>query len=261
MHEYDTAFKVLPGQVDLAMREIAGTTIERWLNVELPAVQNTRVDLLGETPDNALVHIELQSTNDPAMQVRMIEYGLRVFRLFRRFPEQILLYVGDAPMSMERQLSFPTLSYTYQLVDIRDLGGERLLESGKIGDNIISLLTRLPDVTNAARLVLRRIAKLTPEERQTALSCLLILSGLRRGLGEIVEEEAKKMPILNDIREHPILGREYNRGLEEGVVRGVQQGELSVVRRLIAKRFGDLPVWADQRLQQLSVTEIESLAL
>ena len=81
MHEYDVAFKlILQQSVDVAIREIAGTTIAKWLNVELPEVRNTRVDLLGETEGRDLIHIELQSTNDPTMPLRMAEYCLRVFR-------------------------------------------------------------------------------------------------------------------------------------------------------------------------------------
>jgi hypothetical protein len=101
MHEYDVAFKlILQQSVDVAIREIAGTTIAKWLNVELPEVRNTRVDLLGETEGRDLIHIELQSTNDPTMPLRMAEYCLRVFRLFGKFPRQILVYVGDAPLRM-----------------------------------------------------------------------------------------------------------------------------------------------------------------
>ena len=36
MHEYDIAFKLTLQQVDLAIRELTGTAIARWLNVELP---------------------------------------------------------------------------------------------------------------------------------------------------------------------------------------------------------------------------------
>jgi hypothetical protein len=46
------------------MRELAGD-VARWVNVELPELQNTRVDLLGETSDSHLIHIELQSRIDP----------------------------------------------------------------------------------------------------------------------------------------------------------------------------------------------------
>lgn len=83
MHEYDTA------------------PIARWLSVELPEVQNTRVDLPGQTAAGDLIHIELQSSNEPKMALQMAEYCLRVFRLFGRFPHQVLVYVGEAPMSMQ----------------------------------------------------------------------------------------------------------------------------------------------------------------
>lgn len=69
------------------------------------------------------------------------------------------------------------------------------------------------------------------------------------------------MPLLNDILDHPVLGREYKRGLQEGVQQGVQQGELTVLRRLMEKRFGVLPAWAEERLGQLSSAEIEALAV
>jgi hypothetical protein len=43
----------------------------------------------------------------------------------------------------------------------------------------------------------------------------LLVAGLR-GLEEQVQEEARKVPVLNDILENKVLGREYKRGLEEG---------------------------------------------
>src|SRR2546430_6676615 len=105
MHEFDVAIKLTLQQVDLAIRELVGTTVTRWLNIELPEVQNTRVDLLGETESGELVHIELQSGNDAEMPLRMAEYYLRVFRQFRKFPYQVLLYVGEAPLRMSAELN------------------------------------------------------------------------------------------------------------------------------------------------------------
>ena len=99
MHEYDTALKaLLVGSANSVLEQIAGVRVARWLNVELPQVQQTRVDLLGESADDKreLLHVELQSTNDPQIGLRMAEYSLRVYRRFQRFPRQIVLYVGDA---------------------------------------------------------------------------------------------------------------------------------------------------------------------
>ena len=43
------------------VERLVGAPVVRWHNVELPKVGQLRVDLLGETADGELIHIELQS--------------------------------------------------------------------------------------------------------------------------------------------------------------------------------------------------------
>ena len=130
MQDYDVALKLLlQGSASATMRELTVTAVAKWLDVELPKVQNLRLDLLGETVDGGLVHVELQSGNDAAMPLRMAEYCLGIFRLFGRFPRQIVLYVGEPQLRMENKLHGPDVSFQYRLVDIRTLDGDRLLES------------------------------------------------------------------------------------------------------------------------------------
>lgn len=265
MHEYDTAFKLTLQHVDETFRELLGTAITRWHNVEFPEVRSARADLLGETDAGEMVHIELQSSNHPRMAVRMLEYCLDVLRMFDRYPMQVLLYVGDTPATMETMLHGPRLDYSYRLVDVRDLDAQRLLNSQQVDDNIVALLARVSDQRQAAQLVLQRIAELEPGERSSALDRLLILTGLRKALGSVVEEEARKMPILNDILDHELYGREYKKGRQEGRQEGReegrQEGELMILRRLIEKRFGALPTWAAERLAKLSAKELEDLSV
>jgi hypothetical protein len=248
MQEYDVALKVLlQSRARRTISELTGTAIAKWLDVELPKVQNLRLDLLGETVGDELIHLELQSSNDAGMPLRMAEYCLGVFRLFGRFPRQVLLYVGEAPLRMATELHGGGLSFHYQAVDIRSLDGDRLLESDEVGDNIIAILAHLRDHKEAVRKIVARLAGLAPTERATALEQLFILAGLRR-LEETVEKEAGKMPIYIDILENKVLGREFKRG------------EVAVLRRLIEKRFGPLPSWVEQRLANASAGELEELA-
>ena len=251
---YDTAFKLTLQHVDVTMRELVGSAITSWKNVEFPQVRAPRADLLGETKAGELVHIELQSDNTKDMAIRMLEYGLAALRKHHCYPTQVCLYVGEKPARMKTELRGPHLEYSYRLVDVRDLDGERLLKSGRVDDNIIALLTGIADQRQAARLVVRRIAGLQRKgERQSALDRLVILAGLRKMLGTIVEEEVKKVPILNNILEHEILGREYKKGRQEG--------ELTILRRQIKKRFGSVPKWAEERLVKLSAKELEELSV
>ena len=257
---YDTAFKLTLQHVDVAMRELVGSAVKSWKNVEFPQVRNTRADLLLETTKKPgkLVHLELQSGNSRDMAIRMLEYGLAALRKHHSFPTQICLYVGEKPAKMRKELHHPHLEYSYRLVDVRDLDGQRLLKSGNVDDNIIALLTRLADQRQAVRLVVQRIKRLRRKaERQSALDRLVILAGLRKMLGTMVEEEVKKVPILNDILQHEILGREYKKGRKEGR----QEGELTILRRLIKKRFGSVPNWAEERLEKLSEKELEEVSV
>jgi len=168
------------GSASLTLRELTGTAVEKWLDIELPKVQNPRLDLLGEIPaDQSLIHLEVQSTNDPAMPVRMAEYSLAVLRLLGKFPRQILLYVGEPPLRMESELKGPDFWFRYTAIDIRSLDGDRLLESPEFGDNVIALLAGLHNNRDVVRRIAERIKSLERIDREIALRALLILAGLR----------------------------------------------------------------------------------
>jgi hypothetical protein len=157
---------------------------------------------------------------------------------------------------MQSELRGPDLSFRYAIVDIRSLDGDRLMESSDIGDNVIAILTRLRDYKDAIRSIVAKMAGLAAAERETAMRLLLTISGLRN-LEEVVQQEVRKMPLYIDIMENKVLGPAYKRGLEEGEVKG----ELTILRRLVEKRFGPLPAWAEERLTAKSTTELEDLSL
>ncbi len=160
MFEYDTSLKLLlKPTASRIVQELTGGRITRWISVELPT-QNTRVDLLGETEDGELIHIELQSTNDPKMALRMAEYCVRIVRLYSRFARQVVLYVGEEPLRMASEFHGPEALIQYRIIDIRDLDGERLLASDQVADNIVAILARLQDSRGTVRQVLKRIAAL-----------------------------------------------------------------------------------------------------
>jgi hypothetical protein len=50
------------------------------------------------------------------------------------------------------------------------------------------------------------------------------------------------------------------KGLQQGLQQGIQQGEVIVLRRQLTRRFGPLPEWAEQRLEQASPQDLEGWA-
>ncbi len=194
-------------------------------------MEKRQADLLGEAPDGTMVQIEFQSTNDRDIALRMAEHYVDIYRRRSQFTRQTVLYVGNAPMQMPTGLG-PDNWFGYRLVDARELDGEELLDSPGLGDNILAVLTRLRDRKAAIRRVLEKIAELDPSKQGDALWHLMLMAGLRR-MGNEVEEEVKKMPILDDIMDHEVLGREYRRGRKEG--------EVEMFRRQLEIEFGPLP--------------------
>ena len=68
------------------------------------------------------------------------------------------------------------------------------------------------------------------------------------------------MPIDLDIRDHEVLGPMFIEAEQKGLQKGRQEGELTVLRRLIEKRFGPLPGWAGEKLAALPAFALEDLS-
>jgi hypothetical protein len=137
MQEYDVALKrILTRPGSMLLTALTGSQSLRWLNVEVPKVNNLRVDLLGESPDRDLIHIEVQSRNEKDFPMRMGEYSFGVGLRYGRLPRQVALYVGAEPLRMKNEIAGPGGTFRFHLVDIRDLDGELLLASDNPGDNV-----------------------------------------------------------------------------------------------------------------------------
>ena len=256
MHEYDTVLKaLLQNPQNTIFEKITNAKIDHWLNVEFPEVQQTHVDLLGVAQNRQLIGLELQSTNDMNLPLRMAEYALRTYRLYGEFPDQYVLYVGEAELRMPSELAGPRFACRYQILDIRSIDEEWRLNSPFAGDNILAILTNNRD----RRQTIQRIATLETDRRGDASQKLTILAELRK-LGDTIKAEVKHMPILDDIMDHDLLGPAIRQGMQKGLEQGVQRGELTILRNVLSKRFGALPTAIDQRLSTLSAAELEDLS-
>ena len=183
----------------------------------------------------------------------------------------MLVLISEHLLSRARQRA--VLSYVKRAEPPKRLSTrEPLLSSASLEDNVIAVLTKLSDENRAVRAILARIAASDPNIRSLAVAELMILAGLR-SLVKVVEKEIERMPVLNDIMDHPFFGPKIRaaealaqaRGEAEGEARGEAkgkvEGELTVVARLIGKRFGSLPGWVHERLATLSGPELEKIEL
>ncbi len=179
MHEYDVTLKtLLEASGDVLLPELTGVTVARWLNVELPRVNIPRVDLLGESADGRLVHVEFQSKNDSLMPGRMLEYAARIYNQLGRGARQVVLYIGNAEMNMSSQIDAEGITYRYSMIDVRTLNGEQLLESPHIEGSILAILTRLKDQHRAIRHILKTHREFITGSARTRVGAIVANIGI-----------------------------------------------------------------------------------
>ena len=274
MHDCDVALKaLLTDSLNAILRQIGEKgEVARWLNVELPVVRNQRADLLVELTTGEILHIELQSSNDPDMPFRMLEYAVSIRRTLGKFPRQLVIYVGNSKMTMKSRLENASLAFQYQMLDIREADSEALLTSESISENLLAILARTSDKVGTVRRIIEKICGLAEHRREDALRKFLILSGMR-GLAGLVEQESKIMPVTFDIMDNEVLGPLIRRGLKQGLEQGLEQGreqgidmgrELGMkqmLRSQVAERFGTVPSWVEEKLSAASVTQINAYAM
>jgi hypothetical protein len=182
----------------------------------------------------------------------MLEYALAIHRKFGRLPAQMVLYVGNAPLRMKGRFGGSGLSYECKIMDIREIDCAPLLASDSLEDNVLAILARGGGNREIVRRVLGRIAAAEAGDRATALAELMVLVGLRK-LGSVLEQELEQMPILDDIMDHEIIGRERRYGMAVAT--------RALVMRMTEKRFGPLPDSAKEQLDEMTQQELESIGL
>jgi len=231
--------------------------VQQWLNVDLPRIQNRLVDLVGRAADGRLLHIELQSTNDPLMAQRMAEYALAILRALKEYPVQVVVYVGNEKLRMIPELRTLGMAFHYHQVDLRDLDGEPLLESDRFEDNLLSLLSGLGDLARGIRLIVARIKRMKESQRMDALEQLLLTCELR-GIESTLTEELKHMPVTHvpDMSKYDFVRKARQEGRQEGRREGMRE----FAHTLLEKRFGRLPDSIVKRLAELSDIESQKLA-
>jgi len=98
------------------------------------------------------------------------------------------------------------LSFTYKIVDLKEVDCKSLIESTQPSDWVIAVLCRMDNEIEQLRRILQKIANLpNPNQRRRYLEYLTNLLGLRKYRLNLLKKEVEKMPITFDVREHPLF--------------------------------------------------------
>jgi predicted transposase YdaD len=79
-------------------------------------------------------------------------------------------------------------------------------------------------------------------------------------LPKLIQKEAT-VPITVDLEENPLFVEIFERYTQRGEQRGEQRANITMLSRLLKKRFGELPNWVNVRLEQATAPELERWSL
>ncbi len=249
---YDNLFKEILAEVIRHLLHVThNITIATLKQVpgNFPSVELREVDFLAKVTftdgSQEMLHVEVQSTNDTSMPVRMVEYFAKIYKAHQLPVNQLVLYIGREKLYMKDAINvqghFSRTEHHYLLVDIAHMSPERFLAASQPEINVLAVLAHLPDDTTASktiRTILQRLASTLPDRQlHDFIEKLNILCRLRK-LEPLFRTEVKKMGLKFDPRGTLL----YDMGLEEGKKEGKKEGIKEGLRRAILvglkTRFG-----------------------
>jgi hypothetical protein len=256
-HRYDVSLKALfLREGDGIMRNLLfGGKVAEDLATEQPQVFNHRADMVVRTEDGSLHQVEFQATNESGFGVRMLEYYAYLVRVHRQHIVPKVLYMGVDPLQLESTFTSPSISFRFDIVNLREFDAAVLLESPDWADNALALLAK-GEPERALTAVIARLRAMQSEEQGRAAGTLLLLSGII-GMEEAVNDRLKEVGVIN-VMENKVLGPICQQQFEQGERKGRSEGQQDLLRELLTQKFGSLPAWALQRLQAASAEDLHA---
>jgi len=222
---YDRSLRELFGEVPKTLiKLLINKEIKEILDISFPKVEERKVDLLTRLEDNTLFHLEIQSTDDKTMPIRMLQYTSLIYEKYKQFPKQLVLYVGNKKIKIKNGINTKELVYNYEVRDIREFDCSILIQSEDIADNIIALLCDIKDIDRFFKVLNQKLENFSPKKREDYLRKLFYLMKLRPNIHKEYKIKTKesKMPFVIDLADDPV----YQEGLEEGIEKGIEKGKL-----------------------------------
>lgn len=264
--QFDTTIKeLLKAQPPRLLAMLVGAQISEMLTVEFPSVKMRRPDFVARLTDGRILHLEIQSEGED-MPWRMLEYYLLIRRAYGQPPTQIVLYIGEKPAKIASSIVEERLRFSCDVIDIREIDGQPLIESDSLADNLFAILCKVDDLIEVSHRIIEKIATLPGKAARNELAKLLVLSKLR-GLQKIVVEEVKKAMELSveDLMDIPFVEEAFLKGEKEGEEKGKEKGKKEgmeeMLSRMLEVRFGPLPEWAKAKIASAEIGTLENWGL
>ncbi len=229
----------------------------------------SRARLLGADGDEVVVHVEIELRYRGRRLPRLLVYHRGLSLKYALPVHTFVLYLhGGPPGSQRRVYEERSLGRVVGSVGYNSLGLSRVQASEYLARPAplawaLASLMRPARGQSRARLGLscvRRIAaakELGRRKQDLLFRCVWTY-------GRFNDHEAQEFDkVIADLEDEEVQEMKMSMAewwKKEGWEAGLKHGEASMLKRLLSRRFDQLPKWIDQRLEQASPQELKSWA-
>ncbi len=222
-----------------------------------------------------LIHLEIQAVPEKDFPERMFIYAIRIFELFHQLPVSLAILCDGKrdwrPSTYSLTTPGSALQFDFTAVKLLDYETQWAQLEQSRNPFAIVVMSHLKTRETKDSAIDRKAWKVRLVKRLYELGysrsevlnlfrfvdwVMILPEGLKRTFWEELKtyEEDRKMPYITSVEE---IG--YERGIKQGLEQGLEQGERSLILRQLNRRVGAIPDRTIDRINQLSITQLESL--
>jgi len=251
---YDRAFRELIQRIPYRFTEILfNKPVKRVLNPTFPSVEERKADFVGLLETNEIVHVEIQLHYDKELPKRLVEYALKINRAYGAFPIQVILWIGEEKIPYVEEYELGPIRFRCRAVDIKEIDGERLLESSDPDDYVLAVLCKRGE--GFWKKLLEKLKELPLRKRESYLKKVFYSSRLRKDVlseFEKLKEEVGDMPIVIDINQDPLYLRDIQQGIHKGLLYDAQE----LLIEALEVKFGEVSEEIKERIKRTEDREL-----
>ncbi|MBD2538609.1 DUF4351 domain-containing protein [Coleofasciculus sp. FACHB-SPT36] len=213
-----------------------------------------------------LIHVENQAQHPPAKVRRMFRYFSRLSEKFDLPVYPVVVFSYNSPKTPEPnvyQVAFPNkvvLQFNYDVIQLNQLNWRDFVQQpNPVASALMAKMNIEPSDRRRVKFeCLRLLATLRLDPAKMQLISGFIDTYLRLSTEQerLLRADIARM----EPTEQEVIMRIVTSWMEEGIEQGKQQEALSLVMRLLPRRIGAVAPELQQRIQQLSQTQLEDLA-
>ena len=216
-------------------------------------VEPIRADALILLQSSEVVlHLEFQTLPDEAIPFRMADYRLRVHR---RYPNkemrQVVIYLKSTGSQLARQNVFTIsgMRHEFEVIRLWEQPYSDLLQF--TGLLPLAVLGRTDDRIQTLREISWLIDNLKDKTEQSNIAAATSLIA-----GLVLKKEVIRAVLREEIMQESVIYQDIK---ERSVQQGIQQGQASLILRLLKRRLGQIESSDETRITGLSVEQLEAL--